>query len=346
MAAPSTPSNVYVQQGNGQVAVTWDLTAGATTYIVQRSTDGINYTTVSSAALNQFVDTTVLLSVQYYYQVAAQNLAGTSPYSIPQTIIPPPTGEMSLGQIRLLAQQRADRVNSTFVTLPEWNSMINQALFELYDLLITCYEDYFKAPAASFVATGNKYIYPLPDGVLTFIDGNNNNEPFVAAPFYKLLGVDLALNNANNAYVTVQKYNYIDRNRFVYPNTASTIYGVFNLRYRILDKNIELIPTPSAGQTLRLQYIPRMPQLLLDTDTTTMGTSGWIEYAIVRAAFLALTKEESDTSSLVLQLQALQKRIEESAVNRDAGQPDTISDVRAGQYGMNDFTSGYNGGGF
>ncbi|CAM6005210.1 unnamed protein product [Sphagnum balticum] len=247
--------------------------------------------------------------------------------------IPSPTSELSLGEIRKRAKQRADRVNSQFVTDEEWNFFINQALTELYDLLITVYEDYFEAPEITFTADGTTYLYPLPNGVLSFTN-SVTGQSIVAPPFYKLLGVDLGLNNANNAYVTINKYNLVDRNRFVYPNTASTIYGVFNLQYRLLGNNIRFIPTPTANQQIRLLYIPRLKTLLQDTDLTTIGFSGWLQYVIIRAAKYALDKEESDTTKLDQEIQFLQKRIEETAINRDAGQPDKISDSR--QTGFSD----------
>ncbi len=70
-----------------------------------------------------------------------------------------------------------------------------------------------------------------------------------------------------------------------------------------------------------------MQQLLKDTDILD-GVSGWTEYVIVDAAIKALEKEESDTSALQIRKQMLKQRIEESAMNRDAGQPDTISATR------------------
>jgi hypothetical protein len=209
------------------------------------------------------------------------------------------------------------------------------------------FEDYYLAPPIQFVANGTQYLFPLPNGSNTFLDANNPAVTITPPPFYKLLGVDLALNNAVNAYVTVNKFNFIDRNRFVYPNTASTIYGVFNLQYRVMGSNIEFIPTPAGGQALRLWYIPRMTELLQDTDITTQGISGWIEYVIVRAAKYALDKEESDTTKLDQELIFLKGRIEETASNRDAGQPDTISDTNQGNW-ANGWMGGRNGatGGF
>ncbi len=438
MSAPGIPQNMFVQTANQQNLVSWDLSPGATSYLVQRSLDNVTFTllaTVTGSPLaTSYLDTAVVVGTQYWYKVSASSttgsinftgqpnlgdtatidsvtftavaasptgtqfaigstvaqtivnfsqivnsiipgivaasptatqlqitaysstlpalasaltntmvtpltVGGTSPYTQSASAIPVPSGEQSLGAIRLKAMQRADRVNSNFVTLSEWNSYINQSMFELYDLLITTFEDYYLAPPIQFVSDGITYIYPLPNGSNTFLNANNPSQVVTPPPFYKIQGVDLALNNATNAYVTVNRFNFVDRNRFVYPNTASTIYGVFNLQYRVMGSNIIFIPTPSAGQALRLWYIPRLTELLQDTDVTSTGISGWIEYVIVKAAYYALTKEESDTSSLVLQLQSLTERIQSSASNRDAGMPDTISDTNQGNW-----ANGWNGG--
>lgn len=325
MALPGIPSGFLVQQGNGQVGLSWSLTAGATSYQIQRSTDGVTYSNYASVSVNTYIDTAVTVGSNYFYQVASVNISGTSAYTVPQSIVPTQPGQMSLGQVRLAAQQRADRVNSNFVTTSEWNSYITQAMYELYDLLITCDEAYYVAPTAGFISDGTTYLYPLPDGIRTFTGPSGS--PIVAAPFYKLMGVDMGLSNANNAWVTVNRFNFIDRNKFLYPNSASTIYGVFNCQYRIVGNSIEFIPVPSGNQPFRLWYIPRLRTPLQDTDLID-GVSGWLEYVIVRAAKYALDKEESDTTKLDAELLFLVKRIEETAVNRDIGQADTISDTR------------------
>lgn len=308
--------------------LSWDIAAGATSYSIQRSLDGVNYVNYASPAINNYLDTAVVIGTQYFYQIAATNSSGTSPYTPPQNLVPTPTAEMSLGELRTRSQQRADRLNSQFVTLPEWNFFINQAMFELYDLLVDVYEDLFQATPATFASDGSTFLYPLPDGARAFINGVSGAQGYIAPPFYKLQGVDLALNTSANGYVTIRKFNFADRNKFVYPNTASTIYGVFNLQYRLMGDKIEFIPTPSAGQLIRLWYIPRLNQLLQDNQLTTIGYSGWLQYVIIRAAKYALDKEESDTSKLDQELAFLIKRIEASAMNRDAGMPDTVSDVR------------------
>lgn len=344
MAIPAMPQNFYSYQGDGKVSLNWDISAGATTYTVQRGVDGVTFSTLSSPAVNNYLDTTGVIGTQYYYRVAATNGSGTSVYTTPQALIPTMGGEMSLAELQTRSRQRADRLNSQFVTDSEVISYINQSQYELYDLLVDVYEDYYKAPNAIFYTTNNTGYYPLPNGVLTF--KNDAGQDFVPAPIYKLLGLDLGLNVGNNGWVTVDKYNFIDRNRYFFPNTNSTAYGVFNSEYRWMGDKLELIPVPSGNQPFRILYIPRLPQLLQSTDITSTSISGWLEYVITDVAIKILQKEESDVSVLAAQKLDLRTRIMNSASNRDAGRPDTISNV-AGSSWFNR-NGGFNGpsGGF
>lgn len=317
MGVPAQPTNFYVQQGDGQVYLSWDITSGAIGYSVQRSTDGVNFSVLSTPTLNNCFDTTVSVATLYYYQVAAVNGSGTGPYTGATAIVPALSGQLSLGELRQRAQQAADREGSKFLTLPEWNFNINQSAKEFYDLLITAYEDYFVAPRLVFTTTGATNAYPLPTGA------NYSNAP----AFYKLYGVDSGLDNSSNAWVTLKKYNFIERNRYVYPQINSSILGVFNMEYRVFGSNINFIPTPAGNQYVGLWYFPRLKTMLADTDILD-GIGGWTEYVIVDAALKALRKEESDLGPLTQAKMDLKKRIEEAAQNRDAGQPDTVSDTR------------------
>ena len=345
---PFPPTQLYVQMGNAQILLTWENVAGATSYVVQRSLDGVTYSTVASPVVNKYLDTSVTVGVQYFYQVASHNTSGTSAFNptqangFPATEIPTVSGTMSLYALRQAAQEMSDRVNSNFVSMPEWNKFINLAADELYDLVTTVYEDYQMYQPVYFTTNGSTSTYPMPDGITQFQDANGNN--IVPPPIYKLSGIDLGLNNAPNGFVTVSKYNFIDRNRYVFPNTASTIYGVFGLQYRFLGNSIRFIPQPSSSQPIGIWFIPRRVQLLQDTDISE-GYNGWIRYVIVRAAKYALDKEESDTTKLDQELTFLKKRIEDSAPNRDEGQADTISDARSAQgYGPDGSSGGGWGG--
>lgn len=351
MTVPYQPQNLTAEQADGNILLTWTGSLGATSYQIQRSTDGVNFTNLATTGVvAQYEDSLPGVGITYYYQVAAVNGADTSVYSsIVQMIAAPPGGEMSLFELRLRAQQTADRVNSQFVVTSEWNAFIRLAMYELYDLIITTYEDYFSSENVYIQTDGTLFNYPFPNGVSNYLGGTfpNTSGSIIPAPaFYKLVGVDLGINTSNNAWVTLKRFDWILRNEYVYPNSNSTIYGVYNMRYRPMANYIDLIPTPSGNQQLRIRYAPRLTALLRDNDITNISYSGWIRYVIVRAAKYALNKEEgSDTSHLDAELLYLKQRIEQTASNRDIGQADTISQTRQDPiYGGTGFAGGGNAG--
>lgn len=347
MSVPYQPQNLSAEQADGNILLSWNASLGATGYVVQSSTDGVNFTTLATIGLvNQYVVSLPGVGTTFYYQVAATNGSGSSPYSSIVSMVAAPPSEMSLGELRLRSQQAADRVNSQFVTQPEWNSFIRLAMYELYDLMITSYDDYFSDQAILIPTNGTLANYPLPNGVSNYLGGTFGGVSGTPAKaFYKAIGFDLGVNQTNNEWVTLNKYDFIKRNTYVFPNSQSTYFGVYNTRYRIMGGNINVIPIPSGGQVIRMWYAPRLSSLLMDSDLTTIGTSGWLRYPIARAAKYALDKEEgSDTSKLDAELVFLKTRIEETSQNRDAGVPDTISDTRCDPiYGGTGFAG--NGGG-
>ncbi len=342
MAIPYQPQSLTAEQADGNVLLSWTAALDATGYTIQRSTDGVNYTTLDTVGqVTQYLNELPGVGIMYWYQVAATNSDGTSTYSTPQQMVAAPPSEMSLFELRLRAQQTADRVNSNFVTRTEWNAFLRLAMYELYDLLITSYEDMFAGQTVFITTDGSTQNYPLPDGATNYFGGVypsvGSTDP--AQAFYKMAGMDLGVNTSNNAWVTLRKFNFIDRNKYVYPNSTSTIYGVYNMAYRLMGSAINVIPTPAGNQQIRMWYSPKLPALLQETDVTTLGFSGWLRYPIVRSAKYALDKEESDTSKLDAELLFLKKRIEETSQNRDAGVPDTISNTR-----QDPLLSGFGGG--
>jgi hypothetical protein len=356
---PYQPQNVNAEQADGNILVSWTGSLGAAGYQVQRSTDGVNFTTVATLGLvTQYLDVLPGTGIMYFYLVIATNTAGSSPPSSTAQMVAAPPSEMSLFELRLRSQQTADRVNSQFVTTPEWNSFLRLAMYELYDLLVVADPELFViggggGPSAinnvTIATNGSIANYPLPNGTTNFLGGtypNTVGQPPIPA-FYKMWGMDLNVNTSNvtPSRVTLLKFMFIERNKYVYSNSTSTIYGVYNMRYRVVGQNspnqmLNIIPTPAGGQTLGLWYVPKLPALLQDTDLTSLGYSGWLRYVIVRAAKYALDKEESSTDKLDAEIGLLRDRINEVAQNRDAGIPDVISNTRQDPiYGGNGFAA-------
>lgn len=211
---------------------------------------------------------------------------------------------VTVAQVVLMAKQKADMVNSNFVIPNEWISYCDRSWKELYDILISKFEDYYTAA-------------PL---VLQLVSGNTLPLP---ANFYKMRGMDRQISGTE--YYTIRPFTFEDRNN----RRRQALYrGLYpTVRYRILGNN--LIFTPDDGGATgfyRMWFIPRAADLTVDTDTID-GVNGWEEYVAVDMAIKALQKEESDVTVLMQQKMALKQRIEDLAQNRDAGETDRVTDI-------------------
>lgn len=162
------------------------------------------------------------------------------------------SSDVALGSLRLQAQQRSDMENNPAISPQEWNQYISQSYKELYDILVSSYgNDYYVASLYNFSVT-NQQAYALPDGSPSFQNANGTQ----AQKFYKLLGVDLQYSSSPSGYVTLKRFELIERNKYAYPNVAVNFNGYSNMRYRLEGNNLYFIPIPMAGQNARIWYIP------------------------------------------------------------------------------------------
>jgi hypothetical protein len=107
--------------------------------------------------------------------------------------MPTTVGQVILSDLRTQAKQRADMVNSDFVTTSEWNTYLSSAYKELYDVLVGAYgNDYFAVFGTPQTTDGTNNLYALP------------------VDFYKLLGVDQFI---GGRWVNVPPFSVTERNR-------------------------------------------------------------------------------------------------------------------------------------
>jgi hypothetical protein len=214
---------------------------------------------------------------------------------------------ISLAELKQQARQRADMVNSNFVDDVELTGYINNSIAELHDILCEAYgSDYFVLSVEDTIVS-NQSDYTLP------------------TDFYELKGVDIRVNN--DAWLTVRRFNFNERNRDSDFNVWD-FAGVTNVRYRLVGNKLKFSPVPDRNATYRLWYVPVATKLVNDTDTLD-DLNAYSEYVIVDAAIKMMQKEESDVMFLAAQKTALEKRIRDKSLNRDAGQAGTVSDIYA-----------------
>jgi len=90
---PAAPAGLQATAGNAQISLTWNSSAGATSYNVKRSTtNGGPYTTVASPTTASYTNTGLTNGTPYYYVVTAVNSAGESNPSSQATATPTAPG--------------------------------------------------------------------------------------------------------------------------------------------------------------------------------------------------------------------------------------------------------------
>jgi len=79
---PATPTNLVATATSAtRVQLTWSLSAGATSYKVERSFNNGSFVQIATSATNSYTDNPVSGGITYVYRVRAVNLAGDSNYS-------------------------------------------------------------------------------------------------------------------------------------------------------------------------------------------------------------------------------------------------------------------------
>lgn len=224
---------------------------------------------------------------------------------------------ITLGEIRTQVRQRADMEQSLFVSNSEANSYINASLKELHDLLISAYNEEYYMESVEFEAQADTIEYDLPDG--SNYDG--------AAKFYKLRGVDVSTGSSTESWAVVKRFNFNRRNEDI-NNAAWSLLGQPFLEYRLVGSKIRFNRQPDAGTSFRIWYHPVCVTLVDDSDSYD-DINGFIDYVIVDVAIKMLQKEESDVTVLAAQKAELKARIKSMAQNRDANEPESVTDIYA-----------------
>jgi cellulose 1,4-beta-cellobiosidase len=94
VAAPSAPAVLTATPGNGQVALSWSASSGATSYNVKRATvNGGPYTLIASPSATGYTNSGLTNGTTYYYVVSAVNSAGESGNSSQVSATPQPPSQ-------------------------------------------------------------------------------------------------------------------------------------------------------------------------------------------------------------------------------------------------------------
>lgn len=170
--------------------------------------------------------------------------------------------------------------NSTFVTDLELTDRVNEAVSELYDLIVSTYEHYYVS-TVDFTLTGGP-------------TGNSRSLAALTGGFYKDNTLERDPGKSNVARVP-RLGSFIERHRAT-------------LSYFISGSNLIVYPPELAAGNYRLYYTPDPPVLAnLDELDATMGR--FYDYVQIRVAITILDKREMDSGPLRVRLADMRARV-------------------------------------
>ena len=201
-------------------------------------------------------------------------------------------------------RQRANMVNSTFVSDAEITEFLNQELAELYNVFIQCEDHPYFRSSQSYTVTSTTTSQSLP------------------ATFLRVQSVEATINGIVGL---LHPFMAAERAILVNAGTQGLSRLVHPVAYRVQASNIEFLPVTQSF-TATLYYTPAQTRLSAGSDTFD-GYNGFEAAAIYGTVAIMLAKEESDPSFNLSQKDRIYRSIEMWASNRDASHAPRVQEV-------------------
>jgi hypothetical protein len=212
----------------------------------------------------------------------------------------------TLAQLREEALERSDNVGNGAITTAFANTLVNQGIAELVDLLVASDPERYYATETISTTAGTASYAP------------------VATTVRSVIGVSLVVDDQRIPIepLLIQERlgprNYTPAGR--YPHTR------YALRGNGAGTRLHFDPDPGTN-TYELIYVAQPANLTADGDTFD-GFAGWEDYVVLYVAIALKDKLEEDSSFLRADLAKIRERIKCYAEERDAGSPPRIANVR------------------
>lgn len=211
-----------------------------------------------------------------------------------------------IANARLFADLRGADADSGFVDSTEIARLVNLALAEFYDLLVSARGHEHYETVSTLTATPGTETISLP------------------SDFYQLLSLHAQWGSEREEMFALDSLKDVHRLRLAgwAQNTPK--------RYRLRGTVIEFFPTPTAATVFDLRYVPAAPTLTNVTPGTTDvfdGVNGWDRLISLRVAIDIRALNDKSVTQLTRLYEQERARIEELASQRDAGTATRIRDA-------------------
>lgn len=211
------------------------------------------------------------------------------------------------------SQQRADLEGDTSIANDEWFRLISEAYGELYTIVLESGMEYFEY-AAQFTTTGTNTVSEFADHLST------------VGVFYL----------ENGHYHMLRELMAQERARWTISNSTGSRATAFSL----VDDTLYLYPTPPAGQTYEMRYVPQPPELstFAGTDVVDVVLPDGLTFLIWAVTVKARAKAQSDVTFALAEREAARDRFTKTCGLRALNNPRRpITDIETDYVGWSDW---------
>lgn len=189
-----------------------------------------------------------------------------------------------MGDIRTRAQRRCDKENDPSVITAEWNALLNEQYGELWSIVSQTGLRYFET-VATFVTTGAAFVAEPSD-------------------HYETVGV-------NRVYADGTRGTLDEAMAQEIPDLQGLAGDAF--KYSLIDDRVYLFPTPPAGQTYELLYVPQPTDIsgFADSSVVDVVTPDGEAFLVWGTCVKAMHKSESDVTLAVQEREQARVRFTE-----------------------------------
>lgn len=239
---------------------------------------------------------------------------------------------ISAAELEQRVRERADMVNSEFVTSAEVRRYLEAAWQEFYSILVASGEDLFirramlTPNAGDMLGTENLDFISTEDGDLIAIGNAGSLRTYVNLPTsFKALRMVRHVDGFQLRKATLGDYEGLQNTN----RPGKPLYYRLELDPRNDYVRLELLPTMDESYQLEVFYVPQVSlDEFLSTSDVGRIVRGWDEYLVLTAAGKCLSKEESDVGNLMKERELLIERIKGDLIPVDRAEPDQVQQIQ------------------
>lgn len=235
---------------------------------------------------------------------------------------------VSADDLEQRVRERADMVDSQFVTSAEVQRFLEASWQELYSIMVASGEDLFirrariTGSAADPLVTEDGDLIVTENGDVLIVGGVIPVGSYINLPAQvKALRLVRHVDGVRLRKSTLHDLEAIQSST----RSGKPLYYRLDMDPQNTNLRLELYPQPDRSYEFDVFYVPALSlKEFLTSSYVSIPVRGWDEYLVLTASAKAKDKEESDVGNVMKEREVLLERIRADLVPFDKSEPDQV----------------------